>query len=157
MGDSMKLASVVPVLLFYNKAYNKCCTFFNWLIFDCTWSSLTACGLPLLGVLLIAVASFMVEHGLHGLGSCSSRGLELRLSSCGCMGLVAPEHVKSSWTRDQIRVPCFGRQILNHWITREVHMFFLNMNREHGLVHFITHQATHLEILPFLHICYILQ
>ena len=107
--------------------------------------------------LLIAVASFTVEHGLHGLGSCSSRGLEFRLSSCGFMGLVAPEHVKSSWTRDQIHVPCFGRQVLNHWITREVHMFFLNMNREHGLVHFITHQATHLEILPFLHICYILQ
>ena len=65
--------------------------------------------------------------------SCSSRGLELRLSSCGCMGLVAPEHVKSSWTRDQIHVPCFGRQILNHWATREVHMFFLAMSREHGL------------------------
>ena len=89
--------------------------------------------------------------------SCSSRGLELRLSSCGCMGLVAPEHVKSSWTRDQIHVPCFGRQILNHWATREVHMFFLAMSREHGLVHFIIHQAIHLEILPFLYICYILQ
>jgi len=33
---------------------------------------------------------------------------------------VAPRHVGSSQTRDQTRVPCIGRQILNHWTTREV-------------------------------------
>ena len=35
--------------------------------------------------LLIAVASFVVEHGLQvrGLSSCGSRALERRLSSCG--------------------------------------------------------------------------
>ena len=36
------------------------------------------------------------------------------------MGLVAPRHVKSFWTRDQTHVPCTGRQILNHWTTREI-------------------------------------
>ena len=36
------------------------------------------------------------------------------------MGLVAPWHVRSSWTRAQTRVPCIGRQILNHCATREV-------------------------------------
>ena len=36
------------------------------------------------------------------------------------MGLVAPRHVKSFWTRDQTHVPCTGRQILNHWTTRKV-------------------------------------
>ena len=36
------------------------------------------------------------------------------------MGLVAPWQVESSQTRDQTRVPCLGRQILNHWTTREV-------------------------------------
>ena len=30
-------------------------------------------------------------------------------------GLVAPWHVGSFWTRDQICVPCLGRWILNHW------------------------------------------
>ena len=35
-------------------------------------------------------------------------------------GLVAPQHVGSSQTRDQTCVPCTGRQILNHWTTREV-------------------------------------
>ena len=36
------------------------------------------------------------------------------------MGLVAPRHVGSSWTRAQTCVPCIGRQILNHCTTREV-------------------------------------
>ena len=36
------------------------------------------------------------------------------------MGLVAPRHMGSSWTRDQTYVPCIGRQILNHCTTREV-------------------------------------
>ena len=35
------------------------------------------------------------------------------------MGLVAPWHVGSSQTRAQTRVPCIGRQILNHYATRE--------------------------------------
>ena len=34
--------------------------------------------------------------------------------------LVAPQHVGSSWTRARTRVPCIGRQILNHCATREV-------------------------------------
>ena len=36
------------------------------------------------------------------------------------MDLVAPQLVESSWTRDRTHVPCIGRQILNHWTTREV-------------------------------------
>ena len=35
-------------------------------------------------------------------------------------GLVAPQHVGSSRTRDRTRVPCIGRRILNHCATREV-------------------------------------
>ena len=34
-------------------------------------------------------------------------------------GLVAPRHVGSSQTRARTRVPCNGRQILNHCATRE--------------------------------------
>ena len=34
-------------------------------------------------------------------------------------GLVAPWHVGSSQTRARTRVPCIGRQILNHCATRE--------------------------------------
>ena len=32
-----------------------------------------------------------------------------------CTGLVAPWPVGSSWSRAQTRVPCIGRQILNHY------------------------------------------
>ena len=35
------------------------------------------------------------------------------------MGPVAPWHVGSSQTRARTRVPCIGRQILNHCATRE--------------------------------------
>ena len=36
------------------------------------------------------------------------------------MGLVDPQHVGSSQTRAQTRVPCIGRWILNHCTIREV-------------------------------------
>ena len=36
------------------------------------------------------------------------------------MGLVAPQRVGSSQTRDRTHVPCIGREILNYWTTREV-------------------------------------
>ena len=39
------------------------------------------------------------------------------------MDLAVPQHVEYSWTRNQIHVPCTGRQILNHWeflTTREI-------------------------------------
>ena len=42
----------------------------------------------------------------------------LNLFIFGC--LFAPQHVGSSRTRDRTRVPCTGRQILNHCATREV-------------------------------------
>ena len=42
-----------------------------------------------------------------------------RLSNCGSRAPVAPRHVGSSQTRAQTRVPCIGRQTLNHCATRE--------------------------------------
>ena len=41
------------------------------------------------------------------------------------MGFVAPRHVGSSQTRAGSRVPCIGRQILNHCATREALVLFL--------------------------------
>ena len=38
------------------------------------------------------------------------------------MGLVALQHVGSSWTRDLTHVSCIERQILYHWATREAQM-----------------------------------
>ena len=61
-------------------------------------------------MLLIAVASLVGEHRLQACG----------LQQLWPMSLVAPRHVGSSSTRDQTRVPCSGRWILNHCVTREV-------------------------------------
>ena len=36
------------------------------------------------------------------------------------MGLVALRHAGSSWTRARTCVPCTGRRILNHCVTREI-------------------------------------
>ena len=49
-----------------------------------------------------------------------------RLSNCGSRGLVAPRHVGSSHTRARTRVPCIGRQILNHCATREALLYLYN-------------------------------
>ena len=43
-------------------------------------------------------------------------------------GLVAPRHVGSSQTRARTRVPCIGRQILNHCATREAPKYILNQH-----------------------------
>ena len=40
-------------------------------------------------------------------------------------GVVAPGHVGSSLTRNEIHAPCIGWRILNSWTTREVPYFFL--------------------------------
>ena len=40
-------------------------------------------------------------------------------------GPVAPRHVGSSQTRARTRVPCIGRQILNHYTTREAQKFLI--------------------------------
>ena len=44
-----------------------------------------------------------------GLSSCRAWARCLRF-----MGLAAPQHVGSSWTRDQTWVPCVGQRSLNH-------------------------------------------
>ena len=65
-----------------------------------------------------------------GFGSCGTWTQQLWLSGSRAQtqqlwraGLVAPWHVGSSQTRPRTRVPCTGRQILNHCTTREVHHF----------------------------------
>ena len=81
-------------------------------------SGFSSCGAWTLGMR----ASVVVARRLT---SCGSRALEYRLSSYGCMGLVALRHVGSSRTRAQTLVPCIGRQILNYCTTREVPLLFI--------------------------------
>ena len=62
--------------------------------------------------------------GAQGLRSCGSWTGGQAQQWC-CTGLVAPQHVGSSWIMDQIRVSYTGR-ILNHWAAREALSTLLN-------------------------------
>ena len=64
---------------------------------------------------LTAVASCCVQAlGLEGFSRCGMWAQQLWYT-----GSVAPRHVGSSQTRDQICVPCIATQTPNHWTTRE--------------------------------------
>ena len=77
---------------------------------------------------------FLVVQASHcsGFSCCGAQALEHQASvvvALGLyaqtrklwhMGLVAPQHMESSWTRDRTCISCTGRLILNHWTTREV-------------------------------------
>ena len=54
---------------------------------------------------------------------CGARAPDAQAQQLWLTGLVAPRHVGSSQTRAQTRVPCIGRQILNHCATREAPYF----------------------------------
>ena len=64
--------------------------------------------------LLVVVASLVVEHRLYSAGSVI---VLHRLKCPAACGILL--------TRDGTCVPCIGRQIPNHWITREVPIPFL--------------------------------
>ena len=51
---------------------------------------------------LLIVVAYLVEHRLQA----------CRLQQLWSMGLVAPRHVESSWTRDQICVPALAGELL---------------------------------------------
>ena len=63
-------------------------------------------------------------------------------------GLVAPRHVGSSQTRARTRVPCIGRQILNHCTTREA-LQFLKVNPFEGRL-----PPCHARYLPYMVGCH---
>ena len=104
------------------KSYLFICLF----IFGCVGSLLLCTGFLQLwraGATLLHCTGFSLRWLLL-LRSTDSR--RVGFSSCGTWvlqlwrtGLVAPWHVGSSRTRDQTRVPCIGRWILNHCATRE--------------------------------------
>ena len=80
--------------------------------------------------LLTAVASFFVDHRLwgvqasvlvvHRLCSCSSQALEGPGSTAVVLGLSGSAAREIFQDQGWKPAPCIGRQILNHWTTREV-------------------------------------
>ena len=92
-------------------------------IFGCIGSSLLRAGFSLRWLLLLR--STGSRHA--GFSSCGLWAQQLWLAGSRAQaqqlrrtGLVASRHVGSSRTRARTRVPCIGRRILNHCVTREV-------------------------------------
>ena len=87
--------------------------------FGCPGSSLL-CGLPLVaasrGCSLVAGHGFLIAVTSH----CRAQALGCKGSVVVVHGFSCPAAWAYSQTRDQTHVPCIGRQILNHWTTREV-------------------------------------
>ena len=81
-------------------------------IFGCTGSSFYC------WVWALTHCSAWASH-CSGICCCRARAL-LLAQELWCTGLVAPRHVRPSWAKDWTRVLCIGRNILNHWTTREV-------------------------------------
>ena len=112
------------------------------------YSSLRCTGFSLQWLLL----SQSMGSKRAGFNICSTRALEhVGFSSCGtwaqklwltgsraqaqklwCMGLDAPWHVGSSWTRNRTHIPCTGRWILNHCATREALSVYFCKKRMQG-------------------------
>ena len=71
----------------------------SWAFFSCgDWGLLSSCG---------TMASLVAEHGPWS----------ARVSVVVAIGLAAPQHMGSSWTRDQTYVPCIAQadsQPLDH-------------------------------------------
>ena len=62
---------------------------------------------------------FIAVRGPLTISCCGAQAPDAQAQQLWLTGLVAPRHVGSSWTRARTRVPCIGRQILNHCATRE--------------------------------------
>ena len=82
--------------------------------------SITAPGLSLVaaagGLFVAGARVFLLASLLLGRVGPRAHGLQWLWH----MVSAAPQRVGSSWTREETHVFCVGRQILNHWTTRDV-------------------------------------
>ena len=95
----------------------------NLFIYGCAWSSFLC-----EGFLWSRQAGATLHRGARashyrGLSCCGAQAPDAQAQQLWLTGLVAQRHVGSSQTRARTRVPCIGRQILNHCATREAPLF----------------------------------
>ena len=93
-------------------------------IFGCVGSSFLC-----EGFLQLRRVGATLHHGARdchyrGLSCCGAEAPDAQAQSLWLTGPVALRHVGSSQTRARTRVPCIGRQILNHCATREAQGYF---------------------------------
>ena len=99
-------------------------TFFYLFIYDCVESSFLCEGfLQLRRVGTTLHRSARASHR-RGLSCCGAQAPDAQAQQLWLTGPVAPWHVGSSQTGARTRVPCIGRQTLNHCATREAPICF---------------------------------
>ena len=91
--------------------------FIYYFIFGCV-GSLSLCE----GFLQLQQAGATLHHDARashyrGLSCCGAQAPDTQAQQLWLTGPVAPRHVGSSQTRARTRVPCIGRQIVNHCTT----------------------------------------
>ena len=110
------------VMQHISRTYSSCITkiffffFFNlWL----RWVFVSVRGLPP-GAASGATLHRSARASHHrGLPRCGAQAPDAQAQQLWLTGPVAPRHVGSSQTRARTRVPCIGRQTLNHCATGE--------------------------------------
>ena len=93
--------------------------FFNLFIYGCVRSSFLREGF--LQLQQVGATPHRGARASHycGLSCCGAQAPDAQAQQLWLTGLVALRHAESSQTRARTRVPCIGRQILNHCATRE--------------------------------------
>ena len=89
----------------------------------CTWAFFSCCG----GVTLPCGAQAShceARSPLTGSKACELSSCSFWAQQLWCTGLVAPQCLKSAWTRNWACLPCNGRQSLIHCTTRKVFFLF---------------------------------
>ena len=106
-------------------------TFFYLFIYDCAESSFLC-----EGFLQLRRAGTTPHRGArashrHGLPRRGAQAPDAQAQQLWLTGPVAPWHAGSSQTGARTRVPCIGRQILNHCATREAPPLFYISSFDH--------------------------
>ena len=91
--------------------------FFNFYLFIYFW--LCCVFVSVRGPSLVAASGGHSSLRCAGFSCCGAQAPDAQAQQLWLTDLVAPRHVGSSQTRARTRVPCIGRQILNHCATRE--------------------------------------
>ena len=111
-------------LTYYSFSFFKF-LFIYLFIYDCVGSSFLC-----EGFLQLWQAGATLHRGARashcrGLSCCGAQAPDAQAQQLWLTAPAAPRHVESSQTRARTRVPCIGRQILNHCATREAPYYSL--------------------------------
>ena len=103
-------------------------------MYGCVGSSFLCEGFPQLRQVGATLHRGARAPHYRGLSCCGAQAPDAQAEQLWLTGPVAPRHVGSSQTRARTRIPCIGRQILNHCATREAPKISFNIAYSAGLL-----------------------